>query len=355
MRVRLFHTLQTTLKELRCLRNNFSPRMCTCLLNAFRESTNVQSLCEPREYLLRIDDEDRNEYTFEDVQMVMLSLVGRPNRTHLDLADWHNLFIDQTYLQFGMTHVCSRLERLNCAKPRSLNLSNCGWSAKNLAQCMSTVANIGQRTCVPSVTILPVGWSRYGVCYRRPDGVYVRDKPPMCVGAYHPLPLPPLDAPMRSSSTAPLRCVICTKELSVHAPPLGELHTLNLSHNRHLGDNVAPSPSHWVRGERLTNTSRTHWVPGWSSQTVRYKWTCPSSGIPSLRESGAVYLGESPPGSTLIGAIALGDALLHHQTLTELDVSFTDLRDRGCAHLVRGLKGNVSFGNHLERTDGGVL
>lgn len=299
--------------------------MCTHLMKAFGDSPNVKALCEPREHSLRIDDDDRTAYTREDMRLVLLSLVGREDRTQLDVADWHPLFADNTYRHIGMSTICTRLEGFGwCAKATVLDISNCGWSVEDLVQCVSTVAKIGQRACVPSVSVLPVGWSQRGACYRRPDGVYVREVgPPMEVGAYQPMP--PLTAQMLSSSTEPLRCVICTNELSAHAPPLGQLHTLNLSHNRRLGDNVTPPK--WVRGDRLAITS--------PRQRVGYRWTCPSSG--------EMYIGASPPGSRLLGAKALGDALLHHQTLTELDVSATSLRDRGCVHLVRGLTGNVSL------------
>lgn len=311
--------VQTTLEELRCLCNRFPSTTCTHLLKAFFEdSPCVKTLCEPREHHLRIDDEDRTAYTLEDVRMVMVS-------TRFDLADWHPLFTDHTHRERGVSFICRRLEG-RLLPPPVLDISNCGWSATDIAQCVEMVGKIGQRPCVPSVTVLPVGWSKVGVCYRRGDGEYVRDPPPqgMDPGVYRPQPPPSQAMASDQHQTLAPRCVICTKELSAHAPPRGQLHTLNLSHNFSLGDDVAPPG--WVRGKQLTKVT--------PRQPVGYRWTCTTSNNQ--------FFGESPPGSELLGAKALGDALLHHQTLTVLDVSFTSLYDRGCAHLVRGLKGNVS-------------
>ena len=292
-------------------------------MKAFGDNPHVKTLCEPRERSLRIDDTDRTAYTHEDMRLVLLSLVVRVDLTHLDVADWHPLFADNTYRHMGMSTICARLDGLACAKATVLDISNCGWAVEDLVQCFAKVAECGKRPCQPPVSVLPNQWSQCGQCYRRPDGVYVREAPPMEAGAYHSMP--PLTAHLLSSSAEPLRCVICTRELSAHAPSLGQLYTLNLSHNRCLGEIVAPPK--WVRGDRLeTFPSRHH---------TGYRWTCPSSG--------EMYHGPSPPGSAPLGAKALGDALLHHQTLTELDVSGTGLRNGGCAHLVRGLTGNVSL------------
>lgn len=293
-------------------------------MKAFGDNPHVKALCEPRERDLRVDDVDRTAYTLEDMRLVLVSLVVRVDRTHIDVADWHPLFADNTYRHIGMSTICTRLDGLGCAQATVLDISNCGWAVEDLVQCLAKVAKCGKRLCHPSVSVLPNQWSQCGQCYRRPDGVYVRRAPPMEDGAYQPMP--PLTEQMLSSSTEPLRCVICTRELSAHAPSLGQLHTLNLSYNRCLGDIVAP-PKKWVRGERLAKIS--------PRQHTGHKWTCPSSG--------EMYLGPSPPGSAPLGAKALGDALLHHQTLTELDVSGTGLRNSGCAHLVRGLTGNVSL------------
>ena len=299
---------QTTLKEIRCLCNRFPSTTCTRLLKAFEDNLCVKTLCEPREYALRIDDEDRTAYTLEDVRIVLVS-------SNFDLADWHPLFTNYTHRERGVSFICTRLK--GGLHPPVLNISNTGWSVTDIAQCVEMVGKSGKRPCVPAVTLLPVGWSKVGVCFRRPDGEFVRRSPDeMETGFYRPQP------PFRRTLVP--RCLICTKELSAHAPPRGVLHKLDLSHNLSLGHTVPPPG--WVRGEQLTKVTR--------GKPVGYKWTHPPSD--------GRYFGESPPGSTLLAAEALGDALLYHQTLTELDVSFTSLRDRGCAHLVRGLKGNVS-------------
>ena len=137
--------------------------------------------------------------------------------------------------------------------------------------------------------------------------------------------------PHRCERRAKLRCVHCTMQVAAHAPPLGNLLTLNLSHNPRLGDSI--TPPNWTRGDRLPTTT--------PRKPSAHKWT--------HAYNGEVYFGESPPGSVLLGgAKALGNALLHHQTLTEVDVSRTGLRDGGCAHLVRGLKNNVSHASILD-------
>lgn len=292
-------------------------------MEACSDSHSVEVLCEPRVNSLRIDVGEQLNFTHEDMLMVLMSTVVRSDILHIDLAGWQPLFTVEENRQEAMSNLCKRLESIRCAKPTMLNISNCGWRVDDMAKCLATVATIGQRPCVPPVSVLPVGWSQTRECYRRPDGVYVREAPPtMYSGTYHPLP--PTNAQMRSTSKASWHCVHCTMEVAAHAPPLGNLQTLNLSHNPRLGDCI--TPPHWTRGDRLPTIS--------PRKPTGHRWMCPSSG--------EMYIGESPPGSVLLGAKALGNALIHHQTLTEVDVSRTGLRDRGCAHLVRGLKDNVS-------------
>lgn len=270
---------------------------------------------------MRADDVDRT-YTRVDMRLVLLSWVVRRDGESIDLADWHALFRRDDARTAGMATICTRLADTKNVHPTILNLSNCGLSAEDVAQCASTVAVIGQRPCGPNVTVLPVGWTKVGVGYRRPDGEYVRTPPQtMEPGVYHPQP--PAHTLLYKASTQAFRCIVCTKELAAHTS-LGRLHTLNLSHNPSLGDMVAPPG--WVRRERLAQEL--------FCKPIEYRWTCASGD--------GVYLGESPPGSVPAGAKTLGDALVNHQTLTALDVSVTGLRDRGSAHIVRGLRSNVS-------------
>lgn len=290
----------------------------------------VEVLCEPLVSNLRVDVGEQPKFTREDMLMVLTSKVDRSDTLHIDLAGWRPLFTVEANRQEAMSNICKRLESTQCTKTTVLNISNCGWRVDDMVKCLDTVASIGKRLCVPAVSVLPVGWSKMNECYQRPDGMYVHEAPPtMSSGAYHALPA--TTAQMRTTSKASWRCVHCTMQVAAHAPPLGNLLTLNLSDNSHLGDTV--TPSNWIRDNRLPTTT--------PRKPSAHKWT--------HAYNGEVYFGESPPGSVLLGgAKALGNALLHHQTLTEVDVSRTGLRDGGCAHLVRGLKNNVSHASTLD-------
>ena len=70
----------------------------------------------------------------------------------------------------------------------------------------------------------------------------------------------------------------------------------------------------------------------------KYKWRHTSSG--------EEVEGHSPPGSEPRGARALGEALVHNQVLTYLDISENELRDEGISFITRQLHSNVSYGDN---------
>lgn len=49
-----------------------------------------------------------------------------------------------------------------------------------------------------------------------------------------------------------------------------------------------------------------------------------------------------PPGAEPRGARALGEALVHNQVLTYLDISENELRDEGISFITQHLRRNVS-------------